>query len=263
MTGGERPDAASFKEIASRYDRFRRLGANDLRRLRFMLERCPVRSGGAVAEIGCGTCKLLRALGELAQTHRLVGIDPEPAMLSQAAGLGVVVGRAERLPLRDAQIDLAFSHLVFHLLDDHAEAARELRRVVRPGGHAAIWTLTPEHVLGFHLNRYFPSVQAVDLPRFAPPERWAVLLGEAGFGSVALEELVTRRRTTAGGLARAVRARYISTLSLLPADEFEAGAARLEREAAQDPGRPVSYPQIWCLIWAGGQPAAGRPTRIS
>jgi malonyl-CoA O-methyltransferase len=250
MAGGWGQGAASFKEIAPSYDRFRPLGANDLRRLRFMLERCPVPAGGSVAEIGCGTGKLLRALGDLIPGGRTVGIDPEPAMLRRATGVGVVVGRAERLPLADGEIDLAFSHLAFHLVSDHAQAARELRRVVRPGGYAAIWTLTPEHVLGFHLNPYFPSLQAVDLPRFEPPERWAALLGRAGFESVALEEMVNRRRTTAGGLARAVRARYISTLSLLPPAEFEAGASRLEREAAADARRRVSYPQIWCLIWA-------------
>jgi ubiquinone/menaquinone biosynthesis C-methylase UbiE len=245
-----RPAPASFKEIAGQYERFRPLGANDRRRLVFMLERCPVPPATTVAEIGCGTGKLLRALAEATRASRAVGVDPEPAMLRQATGLDVAVGRAEQLPLGSGTVDIALCHLVFHLVADRRRAAEELRRVVRLGGFAAVWTLTPEHVHGFYLNRYFPSLPAVDLPRFQAPEGWAALLSQAGFEAVALENTVTRRRTTAGGLARAVRGRYISTLSLLPPAEFEAGTVELEREAAADPARPVRYPQIWCLIWA-------------
>jgi ubiquinone/menaquinone biosynthesis C-methylase UbiE len=245
-----RPAPASFKELAPQYERFRPLGANERRRLAFMLERCPVPSGATVAEIGCGTGKLVRALAEMTGAERAVGVDPEPAMLRLAKGLDVAVGRVEQLPLATETIDIALCHLVFHLVSDHRRAAEELRRVVKPGGFTAVWTLTPEHVHGFHLNRYFPSLPAVDLPRFQAPEGWAAYLGQAGFEAVALENVVTRRRTTAGGLARAVRGRYISTLSLLPPAEFEAGTGELEREASADPGRLVSYPQIWCLIWA-------------
>lgn len=241
---------ASFKEIAAHYERFRPPGANDRRRLAFMLERCPVEAGATVADVGCGTGKLLRMAAAACEASKAVGVDAEPAMLRLASGLDVAIGRAERLPLRTGAVDLAYCNLVFHLLTDHRQAAEELRRVVRPGGFAAIWTMTPEHVRGFYLNRYFPSLPDVDLQRFQAPESWAELLGGAGFETVALEQFVTRRRWSTSGLARAVRGRYISTLSLLPPAELEAGTAELEREAAADPGRPLSYPQVWCLVWA-------------
>lgn len=212
-----------------------------------IVERCPLPERAAILEVGCGTGRLLREIGTVAAAALAVGVDAEPAMLR---GPGLVAGRAEALPLQAATFDLAYMSLAFHLVEDRAAAARELRRVLRPGGWAAIWTLTPEHVRGFHLNPYFPSLESLDLRRFEPPESWARLLLDSGFDTAALQELVTIRRTTAGRLAAAVRGRYISTLSLLPAAELEAGTERLELEAAGGPSRRIHYRQIWCLCWA-------------
>lgn len=209
-----------------------------------MLERCPLPERPAILEVGCGTGRLLREL----DAGLAVGVDAELSMLRGRRGL--VAGLAEALPVRDGGFDLAYMSLALHLVADRAAAARELRRVLKPGGWAAIWTLTPEHVEGFHLNTYFPSLPAVDLPRFEPPERWARLLLDAGFGPAGLQEVVTWRRTTAGRLARAVRGRYISTLALLPPAELEAGTARLEDEAVREPARRIQYRQVWCLLWA-------------
>lgn len=189
----------------------------------------------------------------------LVGVDPEPAMLAIATGRGIEAcrGRAERLPVRAASVDLVYAHLAFHLVQDRGAATREMRRVLRKGGFAAIWTLTPEHVLDFHLNRLFPSLAAIDLARFPAPEEVAGQLVEAGFEMAAEEELVGVRRTTAGRLAEAVRRRYISTLALIPAAELAAGSARLDRAAAANPGRAVTYRQRWCLVWAQAGPDRG------
>jgi ubiquinone/menaquinone biosynthesis C-methylase UbiE len=236
--------------LAPTYERHRPVTATDRRRLGFMLERCPVPAGGAVLEVGCGTGRLLAALGRMASLGRAVGVDPEPAMLARAGALEVHLGRAEGLPLASAAFDLAYFWLAFHHVADKPAAAREALRVLKPGGHAAIWTLTPEHVLRFHLNLYFPSLAAVDLPRFEAPERWMGLLADAGFDPVAEQQVWLRRTTSARRLAAAVRDRYLSTFDLLPSDELEAGTRKLEAEARRQPGRRVTYDQVWCLVWA-------------
>lgn len=217
-----------------------------------MLERCPVPAGGIALEVGCGSGRLLQELGRMAAFGALVGVDPEPAMLAIARGRGIdaLLGRAERLPVRTGSVDLCYAYLALHLVQDQRAAAREMRRVVRQRGFAAIWTLTPEHVLDFHLNRLFPSLAEIDLKRFPSPEELAGQLVEAGFETVAEQELVSVRRTSAGRLAEAVRRRYISTLALIPTAELAAGSARLDREAAADPARAVTYRQRWCLVWA-------------
>jgi ubiquinone/menaquinone biosynthesis C-methylase UbiE len=243
------PRPATFGRLASTYEVHRPVTAADRLRLRLMLERCPVPAAGAVLEIGCGTGRLLRALQGMAQLGRATGIDPEPEMLARASTLEVHLGRAENLPVASEAFHLAFSWLAFHHVEDKAAAAREMVRVLRPGGHAAIWTLTPEHVRRFHLNAYFPSLTTVDLPRFQAPERWMTLLVDAGFDPVVEQQIWLRRTTTAARLAAAVRDRYLSTFDLLPEDEFEAGARRLEAEARREPGRRITYDQVWCLVW--------------
>lgn len=239
-----------FERLAPSYERHRPVTAADRRRLRFMLERCPVPAAGSVLEIGCGTGRLLRTLEGMAPVGRVAGVDPEPEMLARAGALEVHLARAESLPLPAGSFDLAFSWLAFHHVGDKPAAAREMLRVLRPGGHAAIWTLTPEHVLRFHLNPYFPSLTAVDLPRFEAPESWMALLAEAGFDPVLEQQLRLRRSTTTGRLATAVRDRYLSTFDLLPPEEFEAGTRRLESEARESPARRLTYDQVWCLVWA-------------
>jgi ubiquinone/menaquinone biosynthesis C-methylase UbiE len=239
----------TFARLAPRYERFRPVTRGDERRLRFLLDRCPVPAGGSVLEVGCGTGRLLKAMNRLVPLGRVAGVDPESEMLARAAPLEVHLGRAERLQLESGAFDLAFLWLAFHLVNEKRAAAAELWRVVRDGGHAAIWTLTPEHVRGFHLNPYFPSLPSVDLPRFEAPESWMLLLAEAGFEPVLEQELRLKRATTARRLATAVRERYLSTFDLLPPDELEAGTRRLEEEAARNAGRRITYEQRWCLVW--------------
>src|SRR2546430_822868 len=83
---------SALGRLAPRYERYLPVLGGDLRRLRFLLERCPVPAGGAVLEIGCGTGRLLRALAGLTPLARMVGVDPEPEMLARAGSLEVHPG---------------------------------------------------------------------------------------------------------------------------------------------------------------------------
>jgi arsenite methyltransferase len=96
-----------------------------------------------VLDLGCGagldSLILARRLGA---TGRVVGIDFSEAMLMRArkaaATYGVKVtfceGDAERLPLDDASVDVAFVNGIFNLNPARSEIFRELARVVRADG---------------------------------------------------------------------------------------------------------------------------------
>jgi ubiquinone/menaquinone biosynthesis C-methylase UbiE len=238
-----------FKSVASSYERYRPLTVHDRRRLSLMLERCPLPGRCAVAEVGCGTGKLLRAVVEMVRPVLAVGVDPSHEMLSRAYGLETRLGTAEDLPLGDEGFHLVFFWMAFHHVADKGRAVAQLRRVLQPGGWVAILTATPEHVRSHPLNEYFPSMAGIDVKRMETPERWMRLLVDGGFEWAAEQELRDRRTRTAANLVVAVRARYLSTLALLPEDEFEAGLRRLEAEAESDPARRISHDQGWCLIW--------------
>ena len=95
-------------------------------------------------------------------------------------------------------------------------------------------------------GRFFPSLAPIDRARFPEPEALANELRAASFPA-----LRTRTLSQRGSVARAdalekIRSRYISTLSLLPEDEYRDGLARAERELAD----VTDYPIDWVILSA-------------
>lgn len=66
---------------------------------------------------------------------RVVGVDVDPVVTTNASLDEAVVSRADRpLELADASVDLVVADHTFEHIDDPALVARELTRIVRPGG---------------------------------------------------------------------------------------------------------------------------------
>jgi ubiquinone/menaquinone biosynthesis C-methylase UbiE len=91
-----------------------------------------------IADIGCGTGRLLRKIkGRFPNSH-LMGIDPAEGMINKARKMmpdaTFLVSGAESLPLPDESVDLVISTLSFHHWKYQAEGTREIHRVMRPGG---------------------------------------------------------------------------------------------------------------------------------
>jgi arsenite methyltransferase len=100
-----------------------------------------------VLDLGCGAgLDSLIFSRRVGATGRVVGIDFSEAMLlrarTAAAAYGVngtfCLGDAERLPLDEASIDVAFVNGLFNLNPARAEIFRELARVVRANGHVYV-----------------------------------------------------------------------------------------------------------------------------
>lgn len=103
-----------------------------------------LRAGDTVLDVGSGsgTDALLVAL-LVGPEGRVIGLDMTAAMLRKlernAAAAGVanveaLEGNAEEIPLPDASVDVVTSNGVINLVPDKARAAREVFRVLRPGG---------------------------------------------------------------------------------------------------------------------------------
>jgi SAM-dependent methyltransferase len=109
-----------------------------------MLKRLdpPLPPGARALDVGCGT----GANGPVLAAHATfaAGIDasPVPLGLKGSAETGHssrLRGDAGALPFADASFDLVMALDVLEHLDDDAAAARELRRVLRPGGVVVIF----------------------------------------------------------------------------------------------------------------------------
>lgn len=92
----------------------------------------PVRD---VADVGAGAGALTRTLVTMAD--RVTAYEPDPAMLEELGArvpeARAVLSRAETLPVGDATLDAVLAAQAWHWFD-HAAAAAEFRRVLRPGG---------------------------------------------------------------------------------------------------------------------------------
>ena len=244
-----------FGPLAQRYDRLRPAGVTweqladvalaelgDVRRL---------------LDVGCGTGRF--AARAAARTGaRVWGVDPSPEMLAQARargirGAGWKLASAERLPFRDGWFDGVHAHLVLHLVEDAGAAVDEMARVSAGNGRVVVGSFLPEHFDAFHLNPYFPSVREIDRARFPEPERIAELFRAAGLEHVAMRAVTQELSLAPGDVLERVRGRYISTLHLIPEEEYREGLARLERDLT---GRAVPLPASlhWVLV-SGGRAA--------
>jgi ubiquinone/menaquinone biosynthesis C-methylase UbiE len=182
--------------------------------------------GRRVLDCGCGTGRLSRALAD-SEASKVWGVDPETKMLRVAAGnvpasVGLKAGRAEDLPFRDGWFERAVMWLTCHLVD-RPVAFRELRRVLAVNGRLVIVTFDPAHFGEFWLNRYFPSLEAIDRGRFPDGNGLREQLISAGFAGVRLVRHSQRASITREQAVERIERRHISTFDLLDEEELARG----------------------------------------
>jgi SAM-dependent methyltransferase len=207
----------------------------------------PPASGLPVLDLGAGTGLFAVAIADWFDA-RVVAVEPSSGM-REAAGarradprIAWVAGVGERLPLRDRCCDSAWLSTVIHHLDDLDATARELHRVLRPGGWVLIRSAFPDRVPPVPRLEFWPGTKAL-LDGFPGSRRTIAAFAAAGFGFERLERV---RDLLAGSLREYLdraRVRADSLLRQLPDDEFDEGLQRLEQAAAleTDP-RPIFRP---------------------
>jgi SAM-dependent methyltransferase len=117
--------------------------------------------GDRVLDVGCGTGSLTRAIADLNPRSQIVGIDPTPGFITYARArftdprISFDEGSAFELPYPASSFGGSVSMLVFHLISTPDQAAREMRRVTKPGGPVAACTWDASG--GMELNSIFWS----------------------------------------------------------------------------------------------------------
>ena len=149
-----------------------------------LVERADLQPGWQMLEVACGTGIVTRAAGPvIGPTGTIVASDLNEDMLTEArrhavAGAPVQWRRADaaNLPFEPEAFDALLCQQGLQFVPARAEAVAEMRRVLRPGGVAAVsvWR-SAEH------NPYI-SALAEGLSRHVSPDAGQTMLAPCGLG---------------------------------------------------------------------------------
>lgn len=108
-----------------------------------LADAAEIRSGQRVLDVACGTGILARTIAaRVGQSGAVSSVDINPGMLAVARrnypGIDWREGSAEALPYEDDQFDAVVSQFGLMLFSAPDTALREMKRVLKPGGHLAV-----------------------------------------------------------------------------------------------------------------------------
>lgn len=204
--------------------------------------------GTRVCDLAAGTGKLTRLLTATGAT--VVAVEPVPGMRAQleavVAGVEVLDGTAERIPLADASVDVVTVAQAFHWFR-FDEAMAEIARILRPEGGLAIvfnerdsrvpWVAEWNDAIDWH-SRTIAVYQATD---------WSSVLASGGFERIGGTQIDWAESMTCDRLA--ARVRSVSYIAEQPAAEQQTFVDRV-LALAQGFDEPFPVPYRTHLWWA-------------
>jgi len=205
-----------------------------------LLDAAGIEEGTRVLDVGTGTGTA--ALAAAARGARVSAVDADAGMVAaaRAAGVDARMGVLPELPFPDAEFDAVVGNFVLNHVGRPRTALAELRRVLRPGGTAALTVWAGGRQSGMELlGRACEAAGAVPpdhLPRLDPDEDFgrttegfAALLTEVGLVDVRCAEVAWEHRPTAEEWWSGAAA-GIGTIGLVVTSQSPGTVVRIRRE---------------------------------
>ncbi|HYV65352.1 MAG TPA: class I SAM-dependent methyltransferase [Myxococcales bacterium] len=172
-----------------------------------LCEAVDLEAGSRVLDVACGNGNA--SLAAARRFCKVTGLDYVPELLERAAeraraeklDLELIDGDAEQLPFEDGQFDVALSTYGIMFAPDQERAAREIARVVKPGGKIGMANWTPEGFIGQlfkTVGRHVPPPAGVASPIYwGMDSRLRELFPEARSLQMTRKEFVFRYQSAA------------------------------------------------------------------
>ena len=197
----------------------------------------PRRRPLAGLDLGSGTGRFSPALAE-AFGGPVWGVEPADGMRAAAdAGsahprVTYLAGRAEAIPLPDAAIDFVLMFLSWHHVADKPAAAREIARVLKPGGRLVLRSTFQERIPDHWWRGYFPRSWDVERAMFQTEAETRTIVEAAGFSTVGCVQTEMPFEGDIAALVARLKHRAVSTFEHLTEAELTEGFARIDADLA-------------------------------
>jgi 2-polyprenyl-3-methyl-5-hydroxy-6-metoxy-1,4-benzoquinol methylase len=225
---------------AASYDDVRPLTRFDRELFDTVLEEMHFVREMRVLDIGCGTGRFTELLSR-AGAHA-TGVDRSEQMLAtarakaRADGLKIAYVHADANAMLPAgRYDAVTFFFSVHYMAVDGPLWGALCEALSPGGRIVIVTLGHRHFIETYLSEYFPSIPQLDLGRFPSIPQLVRLLEEHGLVDVRMRDVAHEETTSAATLLHRVSQKFVSSLQLVDATEFETGLAAMRAAVAREP----------------------------
>lgn len=220
MTGDANATPGSgqmFDAIAPRYDLVNRLISlgRDQAWRRATVRALDLSPGAVVLDLATGTGDLALMIAREHPGVTVIGTDPSRGMLdlavdkarARSAEVSFAIGDAQAIDREDASVDAITMAFGIRNVPDRPRALREMARVLKPGGRAAILELGEPRsgalasLARLHIHTIVPRIGGLlsgareygylqrSIAAFPPPEVFAAMMEEAGFTMRAIEPM--------------------------------------------------------------------------
>ncbi len=235
---------ADYSKIASFYDAGRPLSEQSIDLwLGAIAKYAKAPESARLLDLGCGTGRFTIPLA-IKSGFTVTGADSSKEMLEKAREKdtnGLItwdLQDAQDLTYPDNSFDIVFMSHLLHHCDDPDKVIRECRRVLKVPGVILVRHGTLEQIRDDAEHSFFPEALEIDEARFFSLVKMEKCLQEAGFDSIASEEIIQRGYETGYELLEADRLKGTSVLTMISPESFEKGIDKLRAYVEKHPNDP-------------------------
>jgi ubiquinone/menaquinone biosynthesis C-methylase UbiE len=192
----------------------------------------------SIIDVGCGTGRFSAELSKFFNAD-VIGFDPSKKMLEVANSynrnprVSFYEGSAEILSQPDQSSNLAFLSMVFHHIEKHDIAIKNINKVLKSNGFFCIRNSTKDLVNQYPYLDFFPSAKEFNIKRLHSQSEIITMVELHGFMLVSHEVLKQQFAVNMREYFQKVSQRGLSDLAYISDNDFNKGISLMQKRVNQ------------------------------